>query len=207
MAATKSTIDLTKLRIGKAHVFIGSFKTSAGLEELGITEGGINAKPESKFSTLTLPEVYGDDTPLAVDHVGDTITVEIPLIVGDPELWAKVSPLGRASGGVSKPTPVVTTSLLIIPADELGPDGSIACTVSGTPPTATWTPGEPKHALFVPKVYFPHPAREYERNDAGSKKVTTVTAIGIQDTTLPEGFQLWWQGAAAAIAAGVTITI
>lgn len=200
MSATKSAIDLTKLRVGKAHVFIGSFGTADGLEELGICEGAISAKPESKFSTLTLPEVYGD-APLEVRLLGDTLTIDLPLIIGDEELWAKVAPLGRAAGGVSKPTSVTTTSLVIIPADELDADGSIGYA------TTTWDPAEPKHALFVHKGYFTHPAREYEHNETGSKKVTNVTFVAMQDTTKPEGFQLWFQGAAAAIAAGVTIAI
>lgn len=200
MPATKAALDVTKLVLGKCAVFIGDFGTASGLDGLGIVEGTVSARIESQFSTLKLPELAGE-APIAARHMGDTIVVDIPLIVGDPALWASVSPRGAANGGSTTPADVTTTSLVLIPENQLASDGTISYA------TTTWTPAEPTNALFIPKGYFTHPAREYEFNGDGSKKVTPVQFVGMLDTSMPAGFQLWFQGAAAAIAAGVTIAI
>jgi hypothetical protein len=202
MSATVAAVDLTKLRVGKSHVFIGSFLTVGLLVELGLCEGGISAKPTSKLSTLTLPEVAGD-TPILVDHVGDTMVVDIPLIIGDPLLWAKLSPLGLAAGGVTKRRAVTTTSMLIVPESEMtGSPLSIGYAAT------TWSPvTAPKHAIFIPKGYFIQPERGYEYNDNGSKKVIQAQFVAMLDDTQPDKYKVWFQDAAAAVTAGVTLAI
>lgn len=200
MSATKAAVDVTKLVLGKCAVFTGDFATSGGLDGLGVSEGTVSAKIESQFSTLKLPEVAGD-APLKVTHMGDTIVVDLPFIVGNPALWATLSPRGAANGGSLIPEEVTYTSLVLIPENQLATDGTIGYAAT------TWTPAEPTNALFIPKGYFTHPAREFEYNADGSKKVTPVQFVGVLDTSLPDGFQLWFQGAAAAITAGVTIAI
>lgn len=194
MATTPLVKDITKLKIGRAKLFVGDYTTEGGLTELAMTEGATTASPESKFSTLTLPELSGD-APLRVDHMGDAITVDLSFLIGDSALWAKLAPRGKAAGGVSKPAEVTYTSLLIVPVDELDDTGSLA--YGGGPPKI-WTPDVPENAILIPKGYFAHPKREYEYNDQGSKKATAAQFVGVQDESLPEGYKLWIQGTAFA---------
>jgi hypothetical protein len=201
MPATKPTLDLSKLNVGRAYVWTGDLTTVGGMAPLGNTEGAISAEVGASYSTLTLPEITGD-TPLDVQVSGGTVAVTIPLLIGDAALWAKLSPKGVRAGGRAGFTNVTTTGLMIVPETELAADGSIsyADDPATTDTSPVWTPAVPEHALFVWRGYFEDVTRTYQHNQDRNKTIVEARFVGMYHGAAADGYRVWAQGGAAAVA-------
>ncbi|MBV9772654.1 MAG: hypothetical protein JO040_01810, partial [Gemmatimonadetes bacterium] len=111
--------------IGKGYVFVGDTSTAGGLHPLGLTEGEIKVAFAQEFNDLKFPEYTG---PAVHDRklTGENVTVTIPLILGDPDLFERLSPVQKSSGGYSTQQKVETTSLVIFPENEMSPSTGIS---------------------------------------------------------------------------------
>src|SRR4051812_38576771 len=91
--------------IGVAEVFVGdplvTPSATTGMKSLGATEGNITVSLPQEQNRLTAPELTGGVTHQATTTLGEVLA-RVPVIMGDPTLYARISPTGNASGGFSR---------------------------------------------------------------------------------------------------------
>ena len=178
--------------IGTAYIYIGTF-TSGGLDPLGPTEGEISVDESFQYNDYTLPEWTGEALHNR-DVDGASLAITAPMILGDTTLYDKLNPLGQAGSGYSRPQPVVTTSVLIVPRNQV-PDAGLSLTAG------VWAPAAPDHCVFIWKATV-EPARYAYRHQEGGKVIREVTFRPMFDDTMPEGYKLYTIG--DPIAQGIT---
>jgi hypothetical protein len=173
--------------LGVAEIFTGDAFTADGMESLGAIEGAIREQITWRKNALTAPEHTG-----GLEHqatmVPESVQFVAPVILGDPDLIAKISPTGSGDGAEDSPTPVVTTSVLLIPRAEI-PDAGIS--YDGT----SYTPAgyTPQNWLFFPRAYLMHGEipRPY---DNGGKAIVDVTVTAMYYAAGPAGKRAWVRG-------------
>lgn len=140
------TLEAALEDLGTAWVLVGDPFTASGLTVLGLTPGDITPAMNPEFVSRIYEEYSSQ--PVDVKLKGFAPTVDIPLIWGDPAIYAKISPTGSAAGGHTSPQPLVYTSLVLVPDSEF----QDAWAHTGN----AWTYPEegPKHAVWFPKGYF-----------------------------------------------------
>lgn len=171
--------------IGTAYVFLSDDPTDeATWELLGITEGEIQVDEQFQFNDYKLPEWTGEAVH-ARNVDGQSISITIPLVWGDPAAYDKVAPLGVKGGGRSVPQAVETRTVLIVPRSEVGEglefDG------------ATWTPAAPVHAIWLHKATFAPGQYAFKHADGG-KMIRSIVVMPMFDNTKPEGQKLYTIG-------------
>lgn len=182
MAITPLTLTAALQQMGVAQVFVGSPLVANGMLNLGMTEGDISFEPLYTMNELTAPEWTGAVAHQATVTPGKVI-LKIPLIMGDPLLWPKITPNAHAGSGYSSPQQVVPTTVLVIPITELG----TSLAYSGT----AWTPtGTLKNAVWLWKA-FPTPGPVGFKYAGGGKVITEVTFTAMFDFTKPEGQKVY----------------
>lgn len=196
-----NTLSLSEYinQLGFKYVFAGDPFTVSGMEMLGAIEGAVSVSPSYTLNNYTLPELTGEAVHEAI-VMGAGLTVQIPLIMGNSELWSKISPTGTASGGYSTPQSVVETSLIIVPAVNF-PGAGVS--YSGT----TWTPtgvdatNTIQNQITIWRGYF-MPGEMSLSVENGGKVISTVTFTAMHYDANPEGHKLWTRG--NPVTAGVT---
>lgn len=182
--------------LGNAEVFVGDFAGTAPTNwtSLGAKEGTISESITWDENKLTAPEHTGGIAHEITFTLGD-FSVTIPIIAGDPLLWAKIEPSGTKDGIPDTPIDAVTTSFFLIPRKELPATGNM--TYNGT----VWTPTAPVNALFFPKAYVTHGdiGRPYEN---GGKSIVDVTFHPMFYALGPQNKRVYVRG--DPVAAGYT---
>lgn len=172
--------------IGKAYIYTALDPTIASSWELlGLTEGDVGVDEKFAFNDYKLPEWTGDAIhERLVD--GQDLTVTIPLIWGNADLYDKLAPLGVKGGGRSKPEKVVPRATLIIPIAEVG-DG-LANDGTG------WTGGSaPVHSILLHRSTF-EPGQYAFKHGDGGKVLRQIMVRPMFDDNKPEGQKLYTIG-------------
>lgn len=171
--------------LGRAYVYVGSTATAGGMAILGATEGEVQVDESFKYNDLKAPEWTGDALHES-DVDGAALKVTVPLIMGDPNLYIKINPLGVKGGGRSKPTPVTTTTVLLLPFSEI--DASLAFAAGA------WTPATPPvHAVWMWRARV-MPGKYGFKHADGGKVIREVTFEAMFDDTKPEDHKLYTMG-------------
>lgn len=191
------TLEAALNDLGQAWVLVGDPFTESGLSVLGLTPGPINPVMNPQFQDRIYEEYSRQ--PVQSKIVGYLPTVEIPLVWGDPTIYAKISPTGAAKGGHSTPQSITYTTLVIVPTSEFG--SNWAC------PDGTWTyPATgPKHSVWFPKGFFEGAFPTFTSLVPENKNATgSVTFRGVLASAANwvEGTKSWVIG--DPVAAGVT---
>lgn len=193
--------------IGNAQVFLGDPFTASGLIAIGAKEGEITVETTEEYSDLTAPELTGP----AVHQrsvMGISARVTIPVIAGDADLYAKLSPTGEKGGGWSSPQAVVPTSVLIIPNAEVG--GGLRYNIEGTETVKSWkrdagngvaaatgAAAAPVHAIWLWRAVPERPSRSFSYENGG-KQIWSVPFQAMFDGARPEGHKIFTTGDPAA---------
>jgi hypothetical protein len=188
--------------MGVAEVFVGDPTIAGGMVSLGATEGEIGFEATEASNNLTAPESTGG-IPHQATVTLESAVITIPLIMGDPALWAKVSATGSAGGGFSTPQRVQETSVLLIPRSELG--GGLAYTLAGgwTRTAGNGVAGAagaeaaPQNAIWLWRAYLTR-GRVPFRYAEGGKVISEIRATGMMDVSKPEGQMVYTIGAPEA---------
>lgn len=182
------TLEAALAELDQPWVLVGDPFTVGGLSILGLTPGDITPAMNPDF----IERIYEEYSSQPVDFKlrGFAPTVDIPLIWGDPAVYAKVSPTGAAAGGHSTPQAVTYTSLIIVPQSEFDPDDGWEH--DGT----DWvTPdGGPEHAIWLPKGYFSGAFPTFGSHNTENKNRTgsvTFTGVLADAEEWPEGAKSW----------------
>jgi hypothetical protein len=190
--------------MGVAEVFIGDPLTPGGMASLGAVEGTITANLPSEMNNLTAPELTGGVAHQATVTPGE-ITVVVPVILGDPTILAKISPIGANHAGYSTPQKVLETAVLIIPRSEVG--GSLDWDPAALAGAGGWTrtagngvaaagpsaPGgaaAPKNAIWFWRAYPTFASLPFSYGNGG-KVITEVTFHAMFDASKPEGHKIY----------------
>lgn len=193
--------------MGVAEVFIGDPFTEAGMTSLGAVEGTITVNTPQEPNMLTAPELTGGVAHQGTTTLGD-VNVVVPVILGDPAIWAKISPWGTASGGHSIPQKVLETSVLIIPRAEVG--GSLnwdtvapgwARTAGNGVAAATSAAGgvaAPKNAVWFWRAYPTFTSMPFSYANGG-KVIAEVTFHAMFSAARPEGHKVFTIGDPRAV--------
>lgn len=192
MPATPLTLADALKALGKAVPLIGDWTTANGMTALGETEGPITETGGWNVNALTANEHTGGLAHQATVTPG-AIAVTIPVILGDPDLYAKIMPTGSASGPADNPTPPVETGLWLVPLAVFPATGGIG--YDGT----AWTPtGIENDPLFQNSVLFGRgfftPGDIAHPFENGGKSIVTVTFTPMYDGRLPAGKRGWVRG-------------
>lgn len=193
MAIAPFTLAEAIRAMGVAEVFVGDPTVADGMVSLGATEGEIGVEITEGTNALTAPELTGGIVHQATTTIESAI-ITVPLIMGDPDLWARISATGEKGGGHSTPQPVAETSVLVIPRRELG--GGLA-NATGLPAAWTRTAGNgvaggvgaefaPENAVWLWRA-FPMRGRVPFRYAEGGKVITEVRFTAMIDVSKPEG--------------------
>jgi hypothetical protein len=187
--------------IGVAEVFIGDPMTDDGMISLGATEGTIEFTPTQAMNPLTAPELTGNVPHQAVATL-DQVMIKCSVILGDPDLYAKISPWGAKGGGHSNPQKVAETSVLLIPRGEVG-GGLDWDAGAGTPQwvrtagngvaAATGAQAAPVNAVWLWRAYPMFEALPFQYGNGG-KILVPVTFTAMFDATKPEGHKVYTIG-------------
>lgn len=207
MPPTFTLLNLaTVLRqIGRGVVFYSPYWTGLAdiaLTHLGDTEGDIVLTPNDSFVHLTTPELTGGAKHKSYVE-GSAPSLTLPIYIADPALRAIISPTGAGSAGYSRRHPVTEYTLAVFP-EELFFDAATdklyeplvynasAWTAGGVALTAAQTAllGQ---AVWLWRGYFARPPVTFRHGDAG-KAIETATFELMQDSTKPEGHQLYTIG-------------
>lgn len=198
MGVSRYSLTEALRQVGRAEVFVGDpFAVGGGgMELLALKEGDVVVNEPYETNALTLPEYTGGvehDTTVTLGPV----TVTIPIVNGQADVYDKISPVGDGSGGGwDFPQPVVPTSVLIVPLSELAADGTLS--YGGGPP-AVWAPAAPVHAIMLWKAY-PIPERTTFGYDNGGKRMDSVTFRAMLRMANPNGHKVFSRGGAAMAA-------
>lgn len=178
--------------IGNAQVFVGDPFTVNGLKAIGAKEGDITVEINEEYNDLTAPELTGP----AVHQrlvMGVNARITVPVIAGAADLYPITSPLGERGGGRSYPTPVVPTSVLVIPNLEVG--GGLANATGLTTAwdrqagagaaAATGAAAAPVHAVWLWRATPERPNRTFSVADGG-KQIWEVRFQAMFDAARPE---------------------
>ncbi len=190
--------------IGRAVVFRAAYwpgNTNLALTHLGDTEGDIAVAPNESFVHLTTPELTGPAKHKSY-VAGEDPVVTLPLYMADPALRAIISPTGSASGGYGRQRPVVYHTLVLFPEElffNVGDDAYASLVHTGS----AWTVGGDALtadqqrlldlSMWFWRGYFTKPGVPFRHGDAG-KAVESVTFQVCQDSTKPDGNQLYTVG-------------
>ena len=107
---TPFTLTAALAAIGVAEIFIGDPLTPDSMVSLGATEGTIEVSATQQTNELMAPELTGN-VPHAATTTLDQVQVKCNVIMGDADLYEKISPWGATGGGHSVPQAVATTSV------------------------------------------------------------------------------------------------
>lgn len=193
--------------MGVAEVFVGSPLVAGGMTSLGATEGEIGVEFTEGMNNLTAPELTGGIAHQTTTTL-DAAVITVPLILGDPDLWAKISATGTQGGGFSTPQPVQETTVLVIPRRELGgglsygpPEGGGAAVwtrqAGNGVAAASGAGAAPQNAVWLWRA-SPSRGRIPFRYADGGKVITEVRFAGMIDVTKPEGQMVFSMGDPAA---------
>lgn len=200
MSINVPTLTAALQAIGNAQVFVGDPFTANGLVALGAKEGAVRVEVNEQFNDLTAPELTG---PAVHERtlMGVNVRVTVPLILGDPAVYAKISPTGAKGGGSSTPQATVKTSVLVIPDQEVA--GGLA---NATGATAGWvrtagngvagataTDAAPKHAVWLWRASAETPSRSFTYENGG-KMIVEVTFQTFFYAANPEGQKVYTVG-------------
>lgn len=174
--------------IGVAEVFVGDAFVEDGMAPLGATEGEIRGELTYTENKLTAPERTGDIAHQTQVQLA-TANIIVPLVLGDEELWDKISPTGAKGGGSSSFQPVQEMSVLVIPKSELSAGGTLSKPVD----PGVWTPAAPTNALWLWRAY-PVPGNIPYRFTDGGKVITEVRFNGMFYPSNPEGQKVFTIG-------------
>lgn len=186
MTMTKYEFAAALRALGDAEVFVGDWTTASAMESLGAVEGAIRENITWTENKLTAPQHTGG-VAHAITMVPNEVAFTVPIIAGDPDLWAKISPNGSSDGVADSPVAVTTTGVLLVPRSEI-PDAGIACT------GGVWTPDQPfVNSLFFPKAYAV-PGEVPRPYDNGGKAIIEVTFHAMYYAAGPAGKRVWVRG-------------
>ncbi len=201
MPITIPTLTEALQAIGNAQVYIGTPFSSGGMLPLGAKEGAVGVEIEETANDLTAPELTGP-TVHQRTIMGVSARITVPVILGDTTLYAKISPVGSRSGGWSSPQPVVPTSVLLIPNQEVG--GGLTYSVGAWTRTAgngvagaTGAAAAPIHAVWLWRAVPQTPARSFSYENGG-KIIVPVTFQAMFDAARPEDHKVFTVGDPAA---------
>lgn len=190
--------------IGRGVVFQADYwdeSAPLALTHLGDTEGAIQFNPNAVMSYLT-SEVTGP-AKLQARHDGEDPTLEIPLVLADPDVRAIVTPFGSASGGRSRGGAPNEHTLVIFPESLFVSAGVTAAlgyttaggwTLGGAALTAAQTEAL-RNSLWLWRCVFTKPPMTYQKGEGEIvKEVQTVSVGVLYDDTKPEGDKLYTVG-------------
>jgi len=143
------TLEAALNDLGQAYVLVGNPFSANGLSILGLTPGDITPAMNPQFQDRIYEEYSRQ--PVQSKLVGYAPTVDIPLIWGDPTVYAKISPTASAAGGHSTPQNVTYTTLVLVPLSEFGSAWEFT---AGSPGTWVYPVGGPSHSIWIPKGFF-----------------------------------------------------
>jgi hypothetical protein len=191
------TLEAALNDLGQAWVAIGNPFSSGGMSILGLTPGEITPAMNPQYQQRIYEEYSRQ--PVQAKLVGCNPEVTIPLVWGDPTVYAKVNPLGAKWGGHATPQDITYTTLVLIPQSEAN-----ANWVYGG---GSWTypVGGPVHSIWFPKGYFDGAFPTFGSLVTENKNRTgSVTFRGVlaSASNWPDGRKSWVIG--DPITAGVT---
>lgn len=176
------------------------------LTHLGDTEGDlvINTNPET--AGLTLPELTGPAVH-EMDYTGENPTIEIPLFLTDPAMWALCSPGGSAHAGNERRGLVAEHTIAIFP-EQIWVDpstGRVDRTKILAFAAGAWTfdagaLSAAKLALldaafWLWRAAFSRPPRTFHGGAGDARKnIETVTLQGLFHPDMPDGHHLYTTG-------------
>lgn len=191
------TLEAALDDLGVCWVLVGDPFTAGGMAVLGLTPGDITPAMNPSFVSRIYEEYSSQ--PVDVKLKGFAPTVDIPLVWGDPDVYAKTSPTASASGGHTTPQPLTYTTLALVPESEMAGGLEYA--------SGAWVKpaGGLKHAVWFPKGYFSGAFPTFgslnteNKNRSGS---VTFTGVLADDAKWVEGAKSYIIG--DPVAAGVT---
>lgn len=189
MPTTPLTLTSALKSVGVAQVNVGDPFTNNGLVALGATEGEITASLPFTTNDLTAPEFTGEIVHSRKVASGSP-TINVPLILGDTALWPKIMPTGIRGAGWSTMQSPTTTSVVVVPYDEMGSSWGY----NGT----TWSPAAPVNALWFWKA-SPVPGDLAYRFGEGGKVVMPVVFTAMFYAANPEGHKVYTIGDPRAV--------
>ncbi len=193
------TLSAALQAIGVAEVYLGDPLISDGMVSLGATEGTIEVTATQSSNPLTAPELTGNVAHAATATL-DTVSIKCNVIMGDPDLYEKISPWGAAGGGHSIPQNVATTSVLLIPRAEVG--GGLEWDTLAVPAIkwvrtagngvagATEADAAPVNAIWLWKAYPTFGPMPFQYGNGG-KVMVEVTFMAMFDASKPEGNKVY----------------
>jgi hypothetical protein len=194
MPSVPVTLTGALLAIGKAVPLVGDWTTVGGLIALGATEGPITETGigGGTINGLTAVEHTGGLLHQATMTPG-AIAVNIPLIIGDNTVWAKISPTGTKSGPTDNPPKVIETGLMLVPLSAFPVSGGIGYSGSVWTPTGVDTDPNFLNSVLFGRGFFTF-ADVAHPFDNGGKTIVTVTYTPMYDSRLPAGKRGWVRG-------------
>ncbi|HET7321858.1 MAG TPA: hypothetical protein VFI96_05125 [Longimicrobiaceae bacterium] len=197
LAPSFQTLEAALEDLGVCWALVGDPFTASGMSVLGLTPGDITPAMNPSFVSRIYEEYSSQ--PVDVKLKGYAPTVDIPLIWGDPDVYAKITPTASAAGGHTTPQPLTYTTLLLIPESEFvgGLEFSAGAWVKPA--------GGLKHAVWFPKGYFSGAFPTFgSLNTENKNRTGTITFTGVlaDAANWVEGTKSWIIGDPDA--AGVT---
>lgn len=183
------TLEAALEELGQAWVLIGNPHVASSLAVLGLTPGDFAPTMNPQFQERRYEEYSRQ--PLESKIIGYEPVVDIPLIWGDPAVYAKITPTGAAAGGHTSPQNPTYTTLVIVPHEELKNGWEVTAGAWVTPA------GGPKHAIWFPKGYFVGAFPVFGNyNTENKNRTSTVQFRGVltDSANWPEGTKSWLIG-------------
>lgn len=183
MSVNLPDLEAALAELGDAFILVGDPFTASGLVPLGAKD---DADTTVEYNDEYSDATYANYTGPAVHGRllrGNNPRITLPMVIGDHDLYATLSPIGSASGGHSTPQRVAETSLVLVPFTDFG-DGPWS--YDGT----TWAPAAPEGALFFWRVSFERPGATFRSADGG-KVIQEVPVQAMHYADNPEGHKLW----------------
>jgi hypothetical protein len=184
--------------MGMAEVFVGIPTVEDGMGSIGQTEGEIGVEITEAINALTTEQTgnIAHQASTTLDAARITVTV----VMGDPDLWAKLSASGASGGGFSYEQPVQEYTVLVIPHRELGGGLTYEAPSGGGSPRWVRTAGRgvaaaegadaaPKNAIWLWRAYPMRGPTPFKRADGG-KVTVQATFNGMIDVSKPEGLMV-----------------